>query len=107
MHLAQNGTICDKNSRARPLPVLQIVHKRLHPNAKLIFEITEIDASVEALAGGAGSRRGTGGMRTKLAAARLATAQGIDTVVTNEKNPSALFDIVEGRRVGTLFYGKK
>lgn len=80
---------------------------RLHPNAKLIFEITEIDASVEALAGGAGSRRGTGGMRTKLAAARLATAQGIDTVVTNEKNPSALFDIVEGRRVGTLFYGKK
>ena len=80
---------------------------RLHPNAKLIFEITEIDASVEALAGGAGSRRGTGGMRTKLAAARLATAQGIDTVVTNGKNPSALFDIVEGRRVGTLFYGKK
>lgn len=59
---------------------------RLHPNAKLIFEITEIDASVEALAGGAGSRRGTGGMRTKLAATRLATAQGIDTVVTNEKN---------------------
>ena len=107
MHLAQNGTICDKNSRARPLPVLQIVHKRLHPNAKLIFEITEIDASVEALAGGAGSRRGTGGMRTKLAAARLATAQGIDTVVTNGKIPSALFDIVEGRRVGTLFYGKK
>lgn len=106
MHLAQNGTICDKNSRARPLPVLQIVHKRLHPNAKLIFEITEIDASVEALAGGAGSRRGTGGMRTKLAAARLATAQGIDTVVTNGKNPSALFDIVEGQRVGTLFYGK-
>lgn len=80
---------------------------RLHPNAKLIFEITEIDASVEALAGGAGSRRGTGGMRTKLAAARLATAQGIDTVVTNGKKPSALFDIVEGRRVGTLFYGKK
>lgn len=80
---------------------------RLHPNAKLIFEITEIDASVEALAGGAGSRRGTGGMRTKLAAARLATAQGIDTVVTNGKNPSVLFDIVEGRRVGTLFYGKK
>ena len=106
MHLAQNGTICDKNSRARPLPILQIVHKRLHPNAKLIFEITEIDASIEALAGGAGSRRGTGGMRTKLAAARLATAQGIDTVVTNGKNPSALFDIVEGRRVGTLFYGK-
>lgn len=80
---------------------------RLHPNAKLISEITEIDASVEALAGGAGSRRGTGGMRTKLAAARLATAQGIDTVITNGKNPSALFDIVEGRRVGTLFYGKK
>ena len=106
MHLAQNGTICDKNSRARPLPVLQIVHKRLHPNAKLIFEITEIDASVEALAGGAGSRRGTGGMRTKLQAASIAAAQGIDTVITNGKNPAALYDIVQGKSVGTLFKGE-
>lgn len=59
------------------------------------------------LAGGAGSRRGTGGMKTKLRAARLATAQGIETVVTNGKRPEALYGILEGKSVGTLFAGKR
>ena len=59
------------------------------------------------LAGGAGSRRGTGGMKTKLRAARLATAQGIETVVTNGKRPEALYEILEGKSVGTLFAGKR
>ena len=59
------------------------------------------------LAGGAGSRRGTGGMKTKLRAARLAAAQGIDTVVTNGKRPEALYEILEGKSVGTLFAGKR
>lgn len=79
---------------------------RLSPDAKLIPVIDEIDDSVFSLAGGAGSRRGTGGMKTKLSAARLATAQGIDTVITNGKNPEALYDLIEGRQVGTLFSGK-
>ncbi len=64
-----------------------------------------IDESVYSLAGGAGSRRGTGGMRTKLQAADLATAQGISVVVTNGQNPKALYDIAEGAKVGTLFKG--
>ena len=84
---------------------------RLHPNAKLIeqIEIEQIDAideKVYALAGGAGSRRGTGGMRTKLQAAELATSNGIDTIVTNGKRPEALYDIVKGGKAGTLFTGK-
>ena len=57
--------------------------------------------------GGVGSRRGTGGMQTKLQAAELATAQGIDVIVTNGKRPQDLYDIVEGKKVGTLFVGKK
>ena len=76
---------------------------RLHPDAKLIGEIDKIDDEVYKLAGGAGSRRGTGGMRTKLQAAALATSQGIDTIITNGKNPAALYDIIEGVPVGTKF----
>ena len=79
---------------------------RLYPNAQLIDQIDTIDDSVYALAGGAGSRRGTGGMRTKLQAASLATSQGTNTIVTNGKRPEVLYDIVKGGRVGTLFPGK-
>ena len=79
---------------------------RLHPNAQLIEKIDHIDDSVYSLAGGAGSRRGTGGMRTKLQAAQLATSQGIDTIVTNGKRPEALYDIIRGGQAGTLFTGK-
>lgn len=80
---------------------------RLHPTAKLIQQIERIDDSVYELAGGAGSRRGTGGMKTKLQAAALATRQGIDTVITNGKRPEALYDIVQGKLAGTLFLGQK
>ena len=79
---------------------------RLHPNARLIEQIDCIDESIYSLAGGAGSRRGTGGMRTKLQAAELATTNGIDTIVTNGKRPEALYDIVKGGKAGTLFTGK-
>lgn len=79
---------------------------RLHPEAKLISRIEQIDKTVYSLAGGAGSRRGTGGMKTKLRAAELATAQGTDTIITNGKAPEALYEIVKGSRVGTLFVGK-
>ena len=79
---------------------------RLHPDAKLIDRISDIDENVLSLAGGAGSRRGTGGMKTKLQAAKLATSQGIDTIITNGKNPDALYKIVKGDNVGTIFIGK-
>ena len=45
-------------------------------------------------------------MRTKLQAAGLATAQGTDTIITNGKNPLALYDIIMGKSVGTLISGK-
>ena len=99
--------------RAQKLVILSDINgfydsdPRFHPNAKLIERITEIDEGVQSLAGGAGSQRGTGGMKTKLQAAKLATAQGIDTVITNGKNPSALYEIVKGGSVGTLFVGKR
>ncbi len=80
---------------------------RLYPDARLIEEIDKIDDAVYSLAGGAGSRRGTGGMKTKLRAANLAASNGTDTVITNGKNPQALYDIADGKKVGTLFKGIK
>ena len=80
---------------------------RLYKDAKLISQIDRIDDSVYKLAGGAGSRRGTGGMRTKLQAADLATAQGIDTVVTNGKDPAILYRVVAGEPAGTIFKGRR
>ena len=76
---------------------------RLYKDAKLISRIENIDESVYELAGGAGSRKGTGGMRTKLQAADLATRSGIDTIVMNGQNTDGLYDLAEGRKVGTLF----
>lgn len=78
---------------------------RLYPDAKLIERIDRIDKNVYAIAGGAGSKRGTGGMKTKLQAAELATAQGIDTVISNGKKPESIYDIVKGIGAGTLFKG--
>ena len=80
---------------------------RLSKDAKLISRIEEITQDTYRLAGGAGSRRGTGGMRTKLQAADIATAQGIDVIVTNGNRPDALLDIVSGKKVGTLFVARR
>ena len=76
---------------------------RLYADAKLIQKVTRIDEQLLTLAGGAGSRRGTGGMRTKLNAAKLAAMQGIETVITNGKTPSSLYDILQGKSIGTRF----
>ena len=79
---------------------------RLCPQAALIGRVERIDDWICALAGGAGSQRGTGGMQTKLQAARLAADRGIDTILANGGRPEVLREIVRGGRVGTLFPGK-
>lgn len=78
-----------------------------HPDAKLIPLVKTLDENVMALAGGAGSKLGTGGMATKLHAARIATEAGIDMVITNGEQPELLYDIIAGRAIGTRFCGKK
>ena len=77
------------------------------PNAKLIAEVREMTDEIRALGGGAGSSLGTGGMQTKLRAATMCMAHGIDMVITRGDRPSLLYDIVEGNAVGTRFYGGK
>ncbi len=74
-------------------------------NAKIIPVVSEIN-SVRKLAGGAGSSRGTGGMVTKLDAAERATSAGINMIIANGNDISKLYDIIEGKPVGTLFLSK-
>lgn len=78
-----------------------------NPESKLIPVVEEITDAVRACAGGEGTRRGTGGMRTKLNAAELVGRNGIDMVITNGNTPDYLYDIVAGKSIGTLFQGKK
>ncbi len=80
---------------------------RKDPNATLIPVVEEVTAEVEALAGGAGSSLGTGGMATKIRAARMVTLAGCDMVITNGEHPKSLYDIVDGKPVGTKFLGLK
>lgn len=77
------------------------------PEPRLIREVRVIDDEIRALAGGAGSDRGTGGIITKLRAAELAMSRGIDMYITNGQKPETLYDIMEGRPAGTLFVGRK
>ena len=77
------------------------------PNGKLIPLVEEITPELMELAGGAGSKQGTGGMTTKLLAAQIAIAAGCDMVIANGKKPEILYKIVEGEAVGTRFVGKK
>ena len=81
---------------------LYTANPKTDPAARLIPVVADIDA-VEHLAGGAGSNRGTGGMMTKLSAARIACAAGIDTIVAAGADPAVLYDVVEGKPAGTLF----
>lgn len=73
-----------------------------HPDAHLISRVEDI-AAVEASAGGAGTNRGTGGMVTKIEAAKIANEAGISMLIVNGNNIEALYDIIEGKKVGTLF----
>ena len=58
------------------------------------------------MAQGRGTAFGTGGMETKIHAAKMVTEKGIDMIITNSNNPEALYDIVDGKPTGTRFYGK-
>ncbi|MCI8842788.1 MAG: glutamate 5-kinase [Oscillospiraceae bacterium] len=76
------------------------------PDARLIERVEEITPALEALAGGSGSALGTGGMATKLSAAKLATAAGADMIIANGRNPELLYQIAAGEPVGTRFIAK-
>jgi glutamate 5-kinase len=82
---------------------LYTANPHTHPEAKLIPLVPAITPDILALADGAGSALGTGGMATKLRAAAMVTAEGADLVIANGAKPELLYEIVEGQPVGTRF----
>lgn len=76
----------------------------VHPDARLVERIERLDAATMAMAGGAGTPGGTGGMRTKLSAARIATASGIPMWITNGQRPNVVADCLASvAGAGTFF----
>ena len=76
---------------------------RVDKEAKLISSVYEITPEIEALAGGAGSEFGTGGMTTKINAAKTVLAHGIDMIIMNGSKPRLLYEAMSGNLVGTKF----
>ena len=80
---------------------------RSNPDAEPIRVVERITPEIEAMAGGAGSSLGTGGMSTKINAAKIAAEAGIDMVIMNGKDPEMLYDLFEDKEIGTLFKAGK
>ena len=78
-----------------------------YPGARLLHRVTELTPEILEMAGGAGSWRGTGGMATKLSAARIAMSAGCDMVITNGARVEDLYGIVEGQDIGTRFIASR
>ena len=79
---------------------------RKDPEAKIIDTVRCVDDNILSMAGGNGTSRGTGGMVTKLTAAKICLDCGCDMIIANGNKPNKIYDMVEGKPVGTRFTGK-
>ena len=77
-----------------------------NPDAALLPVVRRVDEEIKKLAGVSSTTQGTGGMVTKLRAAEICLGCGCEMVIANGNNPAALYDIVEGKPVGTRFVGE-
>ena len=80
---------------------------RTHKEATLLSEVSEITPAMLEGAGGGGTALSTGGMATKLAAARICMDAGIDMMIANGADPAILYDVLDGKPVGTRFIGRR
>ncbi len=76
---------------------------KTEPSAHIIPTVERITPELEKLAAGSGNIFGTGGMVTKISAAKMCYEANIDTIITNGSDPSIIFDILDGKNVGTHF----
>jgi glutamate 5-kinase len=74
-----------------------------NPEAQLIRRVDKIDAKTRRMASDTASRQGTGGMTTKIEAAKLATTSGVNVVIAGGREPDILVRITQGEDIGTLF----
>lgn len=76
---------------------------RTNPFAKVIHVVEKVDESIMSFAHGSGTNRGTGGMDTKLQAAKYVTDRGIDMYITHGNKPANIYAIMSGKEIGTWF----
>ncbi len=76
-------------------------------DTKLISLVEDINEDVYSVAGGSGSKLGTGGMLTKIKAADLLTSRGINMIIASGEEPDILYSLLEGENIGTLFKAKR
>lgn len=84
---------------------LYTANPREDKNAKLIKVVDKIDNNVKEMAGGAGSKFGTGGMSTKIVAAQIATSSNIPMMIVNKDKINKLSQVANGENLGTIFNG--
>ncbi|MDT8902243.1 glutamate 5-kinase [Anaeroselena agilis] len=85
---------------------LYTANPQTDPSATLIPEVADITPAVEALAGGPGTDKGTGGMRTKLQAAKIAVNSGVVMLIASGARGGVVRDILSGAEIGTIFLPK-
>lgn len=86
---------------------LYTANPQTHPDAVIVPEVAEITPEIEASAGGVGSARGTGGMATKIQAAKAATSSGIHLVIASGTEKYAITRVLQGEELGTLFVSRE
>ena len=86
---------------------LYTANPQTHPDAVIVPEVAEITPEIEASAGGVGSARGTGGMATKIQAAKAATSSGIHLVIASGTEKNAITSVLQGEELGTLFVSRE
>ncbi len=86
---------------------LYTANPQTHPDAVIVPKVLEITPTIEASAGGVGSARGTGGMATKIQAAKAATSSGIHLVIASGTEKNAITRILQGEEIGTLFVSRE
>lgn len=80
---------------------------KLNPDAELLDRVPIIDKQIESIAKDSSTKLGTGGMITKIKAAKYATKRGIHVVLANGSTNETIEQILSGEKVGTLFVGGK
>lgn len=86
---------------------LYTANPQTHPDAVIVPDVMEITPEIEASAGGVGSARGTGGMATKIQAAKAATSSGIHLVIASGTEKNAITRVLQGEELGTLFVSRE
>lgn len=86
---------------------LYTANPQTHPDAVIVPEVAEITPEIEASAGGVGSARGTGGMATKIQAAKAATSSGIHLLIASGTEKNAITRVLQGEELGTLFVSRE